>query len=115
PIAIRPVEAERRTPIVNYQRDPALESESLKPSVDITRMIYKPVAPVGCLARLTHPDEVGREAAAESAQVRNHVAPEIRRSRVAVQKNDRIAAPAVDVCYRGSGDCDVAPRMRIVC
>src|SRR5262245_47593569 len=44
-----------------------------------------------------HPDEVWSEASAQAGEERNDVPPHVRRSGVAVKKDDRIAVAGVDV------------------
>ncbi len=46
-------------------------------------------------------------------QVRDYVAPEVRRSRIAVQKNDRVALPDVDVGHLDAGGVEALARMGI--
>ena len=56
-------------------------------------MVVEAIGDVG-LARTAHADQVGRKAAARRADARQHVAPQMRGGRVAVQEYDRVPAPA---------------------
>ena len=55
----------------------------------------------GDLVRVAHPDQVGGDAPAEVLHVRDDVAPEVGRRRVAVQEEDRVALADVDVGHLG--------------
>src|SRR5207249_2080618 len=59
---------------------------------------------------VAHAGEIRREAAAELHDVRDHVPPQVRRGRVAVQEDDRVAGSRLDV--RDSGPEDVDRRFR---
>jgi hypothetical protein len=54
----------------------------------------------GQLLGVAHADQVGRDAPAARLEVRHDVAPQIGRGRVAVQEDDRVAPPGLDVGHR---------------
>src|SRR5260370_2336712 len=87
-VAVRTVKYECRTQIVKYQRDVAREIERLEPGIEIGCVINEAIGRRRRGAGLAHAHEIGREAAAEVADVRNDVAPKIRPCRIAMEKND---------------------------
>ena len=52
------------------------------------------------LVGVTHSDQIGRDATTQTDEVGEHVAPQVRRRRVAVKQDDRIAGACLDVCHR---------------
>jgi hypothetical protein len=56
------------------------------------------------LPGVAHPDEIGHDASSEWQDVRHDVAPQVGRSRVAVEEHDRVAVPFVDVGHRYAVD-----------
>jgi hypothetical protein len=56
------------------------------------------------LVRVAHPDQVGGDQAAESLEVREDVAPQVRGGGVAVQEDDGVALADVDVGHRPAQD-----------
>src|SRR5438128_12141325 len=94
-MAHRPVEAERRAPVV-YDEADAVEPERLEETVDVERVIDEAIADIGFVGA-AHAAQIGRDAAADVAHVRDYVAPPLRRRRIALQKHDRITAALVDV------------------
>lgn len=70
-----------------------------EPGIEITGMIDKTISLCRGFSGLPHADEVGRKAASVATQIRNDVAPEIGRSRVAVEKYNRLATSYIDVAY----------------
>src|SRR5262249_690955 len=109
-VAHRTVEAERRAPIV-YDEGDAVEPERLEETVDVARVIDEAIADIGFVGA-AHADQIGRDAAADAAHMRDYVAPQIRRRWIAVQKHDRIAAALVDVGHACAVHLDVANRER---
>jgi hypothetical protein len=93
---------------VDDQRD-APEVERLEPGVEVTDVIDEAIAAAGRLARAPHADEVGSQTASGVGQLRDDVAPEIGRRRVAVQEHDGIAGPDVDVGHVGVEDVQPPP------
>jgi hypothetical protein len=70
-------------------------------------MLDEPIgagAAVRQLFGVTHADQVRSDAAAERLQVRDDVAPEIRRGGVAVQQHDRIPVPNFEVGHLAAED-----------
>src|SRR5439155_17338728 len=53
-----------------------------------------------------HADEIGRDAAAETGQVRDDVAPQIRRGRVTVEEDNGITATLIDIGHACTVDLD---------
>ena len=56
------------------------------------------------LVGIAHADQVGGDASAEWLQVRQHVAPEVRRSGIAVQQNDGVTVSHLHVRHLTSED-----------
>ena len=109
-MAHRPVEAERRAPVV-YDEADAVEPERLEETVDVARVIDEAITDIGFVGA-AHADQIGRDAAADAAHVRDYVAPQVGRRWIAVQKHDRIAAALVDVGHACAVHLDVANRER---
>src|SRR5439155_24661405 len=103
-------DAERRAPIV-YDEGEAVEPERAEETVDVERVIDEAIADIGFVGA-AHADQIGRDAAADVAHVRDYVAPQIRRRWIAVQKHDRIAPALVDVGHACAVHLDVANRER---
>ena len=83
-----------------HEHDVAVEVQSDEEGVQIAAMFQKRVAvrPASLeLLGVAHPDQVRRYAPGLSLDVGNDVAPQVGRGRVAVQEDDRVAAPDVDV------------------
>ena len=79
---------------MHYKDDSLVDAELVKECIQVATMLYESVrvrAAVGQLVRVAHAYEVRRDTAAQSFQVRNNIAPEVGRGRVAVQKDDGIA------------------------
>src|SRR5437016_3356920 len=64
-------------------------------------------------AGASHADHVRSEATPEAADIRDDIPPEIRMSRIPVQKYDRVAMTGVDVADVSIAHADSATRMRI--
>jgi hypothetical protein len=68
--------------------------QGLEQGVEVAAVLDEAIrgeATVGQLVGVAHADQVGRDAAASALQVRQHVAPEIRRGGIAVQQHDGVA------------------------
>jgi hypothetical protein len=75
-------------------------AEGVEERVEELAVACERVAPgvrAGQLVRVAHPDQIGRDAAPEAGELRDHVAPQIRRCRVAVQQHDRGAIALLDI------------------
>jgi hypothetical protein len=109
-----PIEAECRAPVVHYERDLLPQSQRLEPVVEITGVVDEAVGPARRRRRSPHADQIRRETAADIADRRDDIAPEIGGGRVAVQKDNRTArSPGVDVAHLAIADPDASPRKRI--
>jgi hypothetical protein len=85
---------------VDDERDSVLDAELFQQPVQIPPVFDEGVrrrSTVGKLGRITHANEVGSDASPELLHVRNDVAPQITRSRIAVQQHDRITLADVHV------------------
>src|SRR5207248_814704 len=89
------------------------QREGLEPGVQITRVVREAVVAAGRLARTAHADEIGRQAATGAGEVRNHVAPEIRRRGVAVQEDDRNADADLHVGHVAVEDGHTPPLVEV--
>src|SRR5262249_60599835 len=84
-----------------------------EPRVEIPRVIHETIASAGRLAGPAHADEIGRQAPTQARQVRNHVAPEVRRRRIAVEEDDRRADPDLYVRHEAVEDRDTPPLVEV--
>ncbi len=112
-----PVEAERPAPVVQHQGHPVAELQLLQQVVEERRVGGEPVgapARVGQLVRLAHADQVGGDAPAQPAQVRDDPAPQVGRRRVAVQQHDRVAPAGVHVGHLVAADAHPGAGERVV-
>src|SRR5258707_10752398 len=93
-VAVSPVEAEGRSPVVDDEGDPLMHTECREQGVDVAAVLNKGVR-AGAAGRelvgVAHADEVGRDTVPALLEVRDHIAPEIRRRGVAVEEDDRVA------------------------
>ena len=74
--------------------DPLSHIQGLKQGVEVAAVLDEAVragATVRQLVGVTHADQVGGDAAALFLEVRQHVAPEVRRGGIAVQQHDGVA------------------------
>jgi hypothetical protein len=71
----------------------------LEPGVQVAGVIRKTVGGVG-LPRAAHADQVRGQAAGLAGQLRDHVSPQVRRRRIAVQEDDRVAVAVILVVHR---------------
>ena len=106
-MSVRPVEAERRAPVVDHEGHVLRDAERLEERVQVPAVLDERVA-VGAavleLVRVAHADQVRRDAAPLALEVRDDVPPQIRRRRVPVQQHDRVAGADFDVGHRGAED-----------
>jgi hypothetical protein len=75
------------------------QTESVKPSIEIARMVNEPVRLRRRFARLTHPDQIGSKTPTATTEMGKDVAPQIRGCRVSVKEDDRITGPRVDITH----------------
>src|SRR5579872_3528083 len=113
-MAMRPVKAERRSPVVNHQRDAPVECERIEPCIEMLRVIDEAILARRGFSRVAHADKIRRETSRAIAEMRNDVAPQIRRGRIAVQEDDRIAGAYVDIRHLGAEHRGAFARMRIL-
>ncbi len=102
------MQAKSRSPIVNDKSD-VLQLQRLDEAIDVLVVIEEPVLDVG-LVRLAHADEVHRDRPMAGANVGDDVSPQVRRRRVAVQEQHRVARPLVHVVDLRTLDVD-EPRL----
>ena len=98
-VAPRPVEAQHRAPVVEHEDGALAHAGELEPRLEVSLLLGEVVAvrPRGLeLSRVAEADEVRRQAAAESGDVGDHVAPKVRRRRVPVEEHDRVAGPHLE-------------------
>ena len=84
------------------QRDLFSNTDLLEQGIQIRAVLDEPVfagATVRQAAGIPHPDQVGRDQASLSLQMRQDVPPQIRRNRIAVQKDNRIAFAFIDISH----------------
>ena len=108
---IRPIEAERRTPVVNHEGDVAGHIQPVEQPVQVLAVFHEAVA-AGAgfreLLRIAHADEVWRDAPPQSLQVRHHVAPQVRRGGIAVQEHDGVARAGLHIRHALAKNIGVA-------
>jgi hypothetical protein len=84
-VPARPVEPQCASPVVDDERDALEGSDLLEEGIQVAAVVDEAVALVWSRIGVAHPDQVGRDAAAERLQVRDDVAPQVGLGRVAVQ------------------------------
>jgi hypothetical protein len=87
--------------------DPFAHIQGLEQGVEVSAMVDEAIrarAAVRQLVGVAHADEVGRDAAASWLQVWQHITPEIRRGRIAVQQHDGVALSHLDVRHLAAED-----------
>ncbi len=85
---------------MHHKGDALLDAEQVKECIQVAAVLDEGVgvrAAVGQLLRIAHADEIRRDTAAQSFQVRNDIAPEVGRGGIAMQEDNRIAASYLDV------------------
>src|SRR5712692_4941243 len=103
-IALRPVKAQGRSPVMHNERDSAVQSQCIKPGIEVTSVIDEAIGVMWCLPRTAHAYQVRSQATPIPLQVRNDVTPEIGRRGIPVQEDNRVACPGIDVGHVGIED-----------
>src|SRR5262249_29257453 len=106
-VAVGPIEAEGRAPVMDDEGDALVHIEGLEQGVEVAAVLDEAIragAAVGQLVGVAHADQVGGDAAAWWLQVRQHVAPEIRRGGIAVQQHDGVALSHLHVRHLAAED-----------
>src|SRR5262249_43922551 len=93
--ARRSIEAIRRSPVMDDQHHVPGQSQGLEPRVEIPRLINESIRPCRRRPRLSHAHHVRGQTSSEARDVRDDVAPQVGRRRIAVQKHDGIAAAGI--------------------
>src|SRR5260221_9717005 len=91
-MAARPIHRERPAPVMADQDDVVRHVELFEQPVDETTMLQEAITiRIGAfqLFRVSHANEVRRDAAGLRRYMRHDIAPDIGRSRIAVQEDDR--------------------------
>src|SRR5712671_1929385 len=114
-MTIRPMKAERGTPVMDYQRHSFAQLQRVEPRVEMARVIGETIFAAGRLTGVAHPDQVRREASPESREMGNHIAPEIGRCGIPMQKYDRITGPCVGISHRGAEQLGAFSWIRVFC
>src|SRR5258708_26712120 len=99
-MAVGPVEAKGRAPGMDDEGDALAHIQGVEQGVEVAAMLDEAIrtgATVRQLVGVAHADQVRGDAAALWLQVRQHVAPEVRRGWVAVQQHDGVAISHIDV------------------
>jgi len=86
---------------VHDQDDVLLEPHRREQGIEVAAVIDEAVGAVGRVAGIAHADEIGGETASERQEIRNDVAPEIGRRRVAMEEDDRISLADIDIHHVG--------------
>src|SRR6516162_4928832 len=106
-MAVAPVEAEGRTPVMDDERDTLAHIQGLEQGIEVAAVLDEAIragATVRQLVGVAHADQVGSDAATSWLQVRQHVAPEIRRGGIAVQQYDGVALARLYVRHFAAED-----------
>src|SRR6516164_2922304 len=111
---VRPVEAERRAPIMADEHQRAMPDHGLDKAPQKVPMRHKAVG-IGTgvreLVGIAHAEQIRRHAAAEPSNFGDDVAPEVRSGGVAVQKEtDRLTTAELDIGYALGVDGAAFPR-----
>src|SRR5262249_12989689 len=107
------VKPERRSPIMQHERDVSGEAERIEPRVEVTRMIHKPVSLRRRFSGPAHPDQIGGKAPCLVADMRDDVAPQIGIGRVAMEEDNWVAGPRVDEAHLCVANVDALSWMRV--
>jgi hypothetical protein len=89
------------------QGNPLVHIQGLEQSVEVAAVLDEAIragATVRQLVGVAHADQVGGDAAASWLQVRQHVAPKIRRGGIAVQQHDGVALSQLHVRHLAAED-----------
>src|SRR5262249_37253385 len=107
------IESNGRAPVVQDKRHVRGELQCLEPRIHVTRLIHEAIGFGWRLAGPTHPHEVWRETAANGTNVRNDIAPLVRPSGIAVEKDNWLTLPHVDIADFGIEHFHSAPRQAV--
>ena len=86
-----PIKSKTRPPIVDHQGDIRICSDGVEPGIEVAAMVDEAVRACCRRSGATHTHQVRGEAASGPGEMRDDVAPKIRRGWVAVEKDDRVA------------------------
>src|SRR5215467_1388525 len=106
-VAVSPVKAEGRTPVMNDEGDPLTHIQDLEQGIEVAAVLDEAIragATVRQLVGVAHADQVGGDAAAEWLQVWQYVAPEVRRSGIAMQQHDGVAVSHLHIRHLPAED-----------
>jgi hypothetical protein len=104
-VSSRPIETERGTPVVEHEDD-VVQIKRLDESLEVPRLIFHAVRDLR-LCGTPHANEVGGDTTRVGRDVRDDVAPDVRRRRVAVLKEYDRAFPGFDVRHLRAEHVDV--------
>ena len=110
-MAIRPIETERRTPVMHHHDDVVRHAQRLQRRVQIGAMFNERVAVGVCvrqLVRIAHADQIDGDATSVVGGVGQDVPPEIARRGIAVQKDDGVAAADFHIGHLQAVGSDLA-------
>src|SRR5260370_14022053 len=99
-MAARPVHRERPAPVMANEHDLVRRVELFEQPIDETAMLQKAIPiRIGAfqLFRVSHANEVRRDAAGLRRDMRHNIAPDIGRRRIAVQEDDRRPVPELRI------------------
>jgi hypothetical protein len=85
---------------VDDQGDALAHIQRLEQRAEITAVLDEPIGTRPALRQLVgvaHTDQIGSDATAQRFQMRQHVAPQVRRGRIAVQEDDGIPSSRLHV------------------
>ena len=103
------MEGERGTPIVTDERDVFGEGERIQPGVEVAGVVDEVITAARVAPGSAHADQVRRQATGLLGQRWDDVAPEVGRSRVAMQEDQGWAAAFIDVGHLRIEDGDTLP------
>src|SRR5258708_215875 len=106
-VGVGPGGAGGRAPVRDDEGDPLGHIQGLEQGVEVAAVLDEAIragATVRQLVGVAHADQVGGDAAASWLQVRQHVAPEVRRGGIAVQQNDGVSLSHLHVRHLAAED-----------
>ncbi len=109
-VAVGPVEAESRAPVMDDEGDPLAHIQGVEQGVEVAAVLYEAIRAGSTITQfvgVAHADQVGGDA----VQVRQHVAPEIRRGGITMQQHDGVALSDLHVRHLPAQD---APPLLLV-
>src|SRR5260370_5700399 len=98
-MALCPVEAQGRSPVMHHEGHIPAQVQRIKPGIEITRVIDEAIGVIGRLPRATHAHQVRSQATASPLKVRNNIAPQVGRRGVTVQEDNWITCPGIDISH----------------